>query len=138
MPTVEITIERVAITAHPLSSGSVTRNIMKLSDMQYSVGITNLAAYRNTGKFTCEQEGLYIISASVMSLSSGAEFYIYMNGNIISETYIAQNNNNNEKHTGAVTITQELNQNDKVWLYATGSFYLYGGLQSTLTIVKIK
>ncbi|CAG2246732.1 unnamed protein product [Mytilus edulis] len=102
--------ERVAMTAHPLSSGSVTRTIMKFSDVQYSVGITNLAAYRTTGNFTCEQEGLYIISASVMSLSSGAQFYIYMNGNIISDTYIAQNNSNNEKHTGAVTITRELNQ----------------------------
>ncbi|VDI10351.1 Hypothetical predicted protein [Mytilus galloprovincialis] len=100
--------ERVAMTAHPLSSGSVTRTIMKFSDVQYSVvsmtanptsagttrdtimkfddvkfsmGITNLGAYKNTGRFTCEHEGLYLISASVLSYISGASYKI--NGNFI-------------------------------------------------------
>lgn len=53
------------MTAHPSSPGTISNNIMKFDDVKFIVGIKNLAAYKNTGKFTCEQEGLNIISVSV-------------------------------------------------------------------------
>ncbi|VDH98356.1 Hypothetical predicted protein [Mytilus galloprovincialis] len=117
--------------------GPLTNTIMKFGDVKLSVGITNLSAYKTTGKFTCEHEGLYILSASVMSYTDNARYFIYLNGNTISETYISQNRNN-EVYTGAATVTLEINPNDKVWLYADGSWYLSGGLLSRLTIIKIK
>ncbi|CAG2246176.1 unnamed protein product [Mytilus edulis] len=129
--------ERVAMTAHPSSSGTVSNTIMKFDDVKFSVGITNLATYKSTGKFTCEQEGLYMISASVMSYTSEAYYYISLNGNYISITYIGNHSGNND-YTGAVTIARKLNPNDKVWLYAPGSWYIYGSLYSKLTIIKIK
>lgn len=90
-----------------------------------------------TGKFTCEREGLYIISASVMSHTSGAEYFIRRNGLSITGTYIGDHSST-KVHTGAVTVTQKLNPNDQVWLYAYGSWVLYNDVYSTLTIIKIK
>ncbi|XP_071177278.1 uncharacterized protein [Mytilus edulis] len=131
--------ERVAMTAHPSTSGTVAGTIIKFDDVKFSLGVTNLASYNNIGKFTCEHdhEGLYLISASVMSYTNHAFFYIYLNGNSISETYIGDHSAT-YIHTGAVTVTQKLKLNDQVWLYAPGSWYLFGGLYSTLTIIKIK
>lgn len=126
------------MTAHPsrnieTSSGA----IMKFDDVKYSIGITNVSAYKNTGKFVCELEGIYIISASVMSYTNGAEYYIYLNGNTISDTYIG-NHSGKFDHTGAVTFVRKLNPNDKVWLVASGSWHFYGGWYSKFTIIKIK
>lgn len=127
----------VAMTAMSSTSGIITNTIMKFDDVRYSVGITNLSSYKTTGKFTCGHEGLYLISASVMSHTSNAHFYIYLNGHFISDTYIGQHNGSHI-HTGAVTITRELNQNDQVWLYAAETWVFYGGFSSKLTIIKIK
>ncbi|CAG2246178.1 unnamed protein product [Mytilus edulis] len=118
--------ERVAMTAHPSHAGTISNNIMKFNDVKFSVGVTNLATYKSTGKFTCEQEGLYILSASVMSHTSNAYYHISLNGNYISETYIGQHSSSYAQ-TGAVTVIHNLNQNDQVWLIPSGSWYLYGG-----------
>lgn len=125
------------MTAYPSAQGTITNAIMMFNDVKYSVGITNLTAYRTTGKFTCEHEGLYLISASVASYTSGAIYYISLNGNYISETFISENSNN-DVHTGAVTITWKLNPNDQLWLFTAGSWYLYDDLRSKLTIIKIR
>ncbi|XP_076071310.1 uncharacterized protein LOC143042745 isoform X6 [Mytilus galloprovincialis] len=129
--------KRVAMTAHPSSYGTITNTIMKFDDVKYSVGITNLSSFKTTGKFTCEHEGLYLISASVMSNTNDAHYHIRLNGNTISQTYIGQHNGG-KLFTGAVTVTRTLNPNDQVWLYASGSWYLYGGTNSKLTIIKVK
>ncbi|CAC5361287.1 unnamed protein product [Mytilus coruscus] len=125
------------MTAHPSTTEIVTSTIMKFDDVEFSVGITNLSSYRNTGKFTCEQEGLCIISAFVMSSTTGARYYIILNGNYFSETYIG-GDSGNRHHIGAATITWNLNPKDQVWLYASGTFSLTRGLYSKLTIIKIK
>ncbi|VDI69475.1 Hypothetical predicted protein [Mytilus galloprovincialis] len=132
----ERSTKRVAMTAHPSTQGTISNTIMKFDDVKYSVGITNLSSFKTTGKFTCEHEGLYLISASVTSYTSGAQYYIRLNGNDISYTYIGQHSGG-YAFTGAVTVTRKLNPNDQVWLYAAGSWYLYSGIPSKLTIIKI-
>ncbi|VDH98347.1 Hypothetical predicted protein [Mytilus galloprovincialis] len=129
--------ERVAITAHPSSQGTLSTTIIKFDNVKFSVGISNMSAYKTTGKFTCEQEGLYMISASVLSNTNGAHYYIKLNGKDISLTYIGSHSSTYD-HTGAVTVTQKLYPNDQVWLYAGGSWYLFGALYSQLTIITIK
>ncbi|CAC5421380.1 COL10A [Mytilus coruscus] len=129
---VKRTTKRVAMTAHPSKSETVKNTIMKFDDVKYSVGITNLSSYKTTGKFTFEHKGLYLISAS-----SDVRYYIKLNETIISYTYIGQHGGG-QVFAGAVTVTRKLNPNDQVWLYAPGSWFLYSGLHSRLTIIKIK
>ncbi|XP_076071306.1 uncharacterized protein LOC143042745 isoform X3 [Mytilus galloprovincialis] len=133
----ERSTKRVAMTAHPSADATITNTIMKFDDVKYSVGITNLSTYKSTGKFTCEHEGLYLISASLMSYTSGAYYHIRLNGDDISQTYIGFHSGT-RTFTGAVTVTRKLNPNDQVWLYAGGSWYLYAGVYSKLTIIRIK
>ncbi|XP_076071314.1 uncharacterized protein LOC143042746 [Mytilus galloprovincialis] len=133
----ERSTKRVAMTAHPSSQTTISNTIIKFDDVKYSVGITNLSTYKSTGKFSCKHEGLYLISASVMSHTSSAVYYIRLNGNNISQTYIGQHSGD-KSFTGAMTVSRKLNPNNQVWLYAVGSWYLYKGVYSTLTIIKIK
>ncbi|XP_076071305.1 uncharacterized protein LOC143042745 isoform X2 [Mytilus galloprovincialis] len=105
--------KRVAMTAHPSANALTSNTIMKFDDVKYSVGITNLSTYKSTGKFTCEHEGLYLISASVKSSTNNAVYFIRRNGNDISLTHIGLHKEQHA-HTGAVTVTRMLKRNDQV------------------------
>ncbi|CAG2198137.1 unnamed protein product [Mytilus edulis] len=130
--------EQVAMTAH-LPSTTSAAGILKFSDVKLSVGLNNLSAYKNTGKFVCETKGLYMISPSIMADQTGAQFYIYLNGKVISETYIVYNSNNPStmRYTGTVVLVQQLLPNDSLWVYNPG-YHLNGGIYTTFTIVKVK
>lgn len=126
------------MTAHSPRNIDISHgDIMIFDDVKYSIGIPNVSAYKNTGKFICELEGLYIVSASVMSYTSTAQYYIKLNGNLISETNIGHHSGI-DYFTGAVTVTRKLNPADQVWLEAYGSWNFHGGLYSKFTIIKIK
>lgn len=132
----------VAITASPSSGRKIGNAIIKCDEVQYSVGITNLTAFRATGRFTCEHEGLYIITASLMSFTPSARYYVSLNGKDISQHAIDHSNSDDdEDQIGAVTLTRQLHPNDQVWLQGIMGFqfaYFYGGDASTFTIIKIK
>lgn len=130
----------VAITAQLTSSDTSAGAILKFDDVKLSVGISNHSEYKRTGKFICERNGLYMISASITSDKTGAYYTIYLNGKPMSETYIVHNSNNPSimRYNGAVVLALQLSSNDSVWVYKSGSSTAYGGLWSTLTIVKIK
>lgn len=72
--------------SHISSSGTISNTIMAFDDVKFSLGITNLSTFRNTGKFTFEHGGLYIISASVLSITDNAYYFISLNGNDILRT----------------------------------------------------
>lgn len=130
-------IVSIAMTSHPSRSSDIFSTILKFEDVKYSVGITNLSSYKNTEKFTCEHDGLYLISASVLSSSDDARYFISLNGNSISHTYIGDHSGQ-YYFTGAVTVSRKLNPNVQVWLETTRSWNLYGGWFSEFTIIKIK
>lgn len=128
----------MALTAQQVSSTGKA-GIINFNNVKFSIGINNLLAYTSTGKFTCENDGLYLISASIMSNANGAYYRIYLNGNVISYTMIGSNNQGTSmQHTSTVVLGRQLHANDSVWVYNAGNNYIYAGDWSTLTIVKIK
>lgn len=114
-----------------VSSGSVLKFVVD----QFSVGISNLSAVNNTGKFVCEKSGIYMVSVSIMSNTNTARFYIYLNGNRISSTYIGQHSG--WWHTGTVVIARQLQIGDSLWVQTNG-IHINQGLDSSFTIVKVK
>lgn len=127
----------VAITAFYQNTKTVSSgSVLTFDDVNFSVGITNLLTFKGTGKFVCEQSGLYMISVSILSQTNGANFYIYRNGNQISTTHIAQPGKN-FWHTGTVTIAWQLELRDSVWVQTDG-IKIHGGSYSKFTIIKVK
>lgn len=129
----------MTITAHP----SITSNgpgIIKFDNVTFVVGITNQSAYRRSGKFVCEKEGLYLISASIYSETNNAHYYIKLNGDIMSKTWIGYSSSPASllQHTGTVVLALQLRPKDSVWVYCNGKFNIQAGLWSSLTIVKVR
>ncbi|VDI23358.1 Hypothetical predicted protein [Mytilus galloprovincialis] len=131
--------EQVAMTAHP-SSNSNKAGIIKFDNVAFSVGIKNLTAFKNSGKFVCEKEGLYILSVKIYSNTNGAHFYISLNGNTISYTKISFNGNHPSamENTSTAVLTVQLRLNDSVWVFYPRASHVAGSAWSTFTIVKIK
>lgn len=126
------------MTAHP-STSTTKSGIIKFDNVAFSVGINNLPAFKSTGKFVCENNGTYLISTSIASRSIDAHYFIYLNGIEISTTLIGFNANRPSLwyYTGSVVLVLPLRLKDSVWVHYPGNFYIYNGLWSTFTIVKI-
>lgn len=127
----------VVMTASYPRSELVSRgSVLKFVVDQSSVGISNLSTLKNTGKFVCEKSGIYMVSVSIMSYTDGARFYIYLNGNVISSTYIGAHTEG-WWHTGTVVIARQLQIDDSLWVQTSG-LHINHGLDSSFTIVKVK
>lgn len=68
-----------------------------------------------------------------------AIFDIYLNGHPISETYIGYLGPHPiiTTQTGTIVLELQLRSNDSVWVHSRGDYYMYNGLLSTLSIVKV-
>lgn len=130
----------MAMTAQLPTTSYSGGTILKFDKVNFSIGVNNLTEYKSTGKFLCERKGLYMISSSIMADTSGDYYFIYLNGNVISKTYIVYNSNSPStmRYTGTVVLAQQLLPNDSVWVYMFGSGAVYGDQLSTFTILKIK
>lgn len=110
--------------------------VVIFDNIQLLYGVNNVDRFKSDGKFIAEMEGLYIVSAWIMSATGGAEFGIYHNGRLISNTYISSDSTNWNTATGIATI--ELQTNDTVWIGTLSSMKIYNYDRTCFTIVKVK
>lgn len=129
----------MALTAHPAVT-TTKAGIIRFDDVRLGVGINNLSSYKSTGKFICEKGGLYLISASIFSKDNDARYYVYLNGNEISNTENGYSSSppSSLANTGTVVLALQLTLNDSLWVSFLNNYYIEHGLWSTLTIVKLK
>lgn len=131
--------EEVAMTAFVSSNLNLQAgSVVQFSRIHFSVGISNLTTYKNSGKFKCEKRGLYTISVTITMYDNPGEFYIYVNGNQIARSYKYQSNT--WWHSTSTTISLQLQVNDSVWIQTMQTFgvHIDGGVSSHFSIVKVK
>ncbi|VDI22108.1 Hypothetical predicted protein [Mytilus galloprovincialis] len=109
---IEIKQKKVGFTScassgQTCSSGS----FIKFPDVLSKIGISNMSTFKSSGKFTCEAEGLYQISVTILSHTGGKRFGIYMNNHLVSKAYISSTSNSESGTAVAVVV---LKRNDKV------------------------
>lgn len=129
----------VSITACVRSPGTHqwSRNkVVKFDAIQLQYGVNNANRFRSDGNFIAEMEGLYIVSAWIMSTTGGAEFGIYHNGRLITRSYVSDQSSYWLSASGTATI--ELQTKDTVWIGTLLSMQIYSSDRSCITIVKVK
>ncbi|XP_071178121.1 uncharacterized protein [Mytilus edulis] len=124
--------ERVALYA--LASGK-SGNVIQFNNVQLSVGIKNTSAFKSTGKFVCEKEGLYLVAASVAS-SEYSHFCINRgNTHVVSCTEIGQHSGS-AWHSGTSVTILHLHVNDNISIATSNT--IEAGYWTQFTLIKIK
>ncbi|VDI08084.1 Hypothetical predicted protein [Mytilus galloprovincialis] len=130
------TNEKVGLTACMDTNGNrASGSILKFHDVSTSYNIHNLQAFQNTGKFKCEEEGLYLVSAWIFARPA-PYLAILKNNNLIGRAYSYDSTSHNSATFVGVV---NLNVNDFVWVQTDTSTNVYNHPRtSCLTIIKIK
>ena len=104
--------------------------------MQFTVvktvnGIHNTDSIRNSGIFTCENPGLYLISVYIQTNTKVGVYYVNKNTNHIADGFSSPIG----YQTTSVTVIQRLSVNDTISV--TGNMHAFSGVESCLTILQI-
>lgn len=128
----------VAMTACADSTKIVT-GVVKFNDIKTNRNIHNLSYFKKNGKLTIEFEGLYLVSTWIFSITNGATYALYRNGNTIAFAYAHYDSDtiNSNGGTATATVSLELKAGDAIWIQTTTSMYVYHSY-SCFTFVKLK
>lgn len=100
-------------------------------------GLSNVSTFTSSGTFTAEEDGLYYVSATIRSQTSGAWFYIYKNTSYILRAYVGTWYSSTYYESGTGTTVVELKKGDNLNVKTGTSMYV-NSPESCITIVKIK
>ena len=98
------------------------------------ISTTGVGKIKQTGTFTCETAGVYLISAFVMTNTNGAVTIMYKNNNAIGYGFCSLNGN---YQTTTVVVLERLDVNDTISIKANSNMRIYGGEQTCLSVVQI-
>lgn len=124
--------------SHRIMSAGTT---LMFPNILFSNGLLNLSTFKNSGIFTCERDGFYLLIGSVTAGSTGdAGFSIYKNSHKrTGDIYIGESSTStSEYNSGTGSLLLELKINDTVYIKTTQSaLNIYESL-SSFTVIKIK
>lgn len=109
-------------------------SFIKFPDVLSKIGISNISTFKSSGKFTCEAEGLFQISVTILSNTGNKRFGIYMNKHLVSKAYISSTSNHESGTAVAVVV---LKRNDEVSVQSLRSNMYVNNYASCITIVKL-
>ncbi|XP_063401959.1 uncharacterized protein LOC134686212 [Mytilus trossulus] len=124
--------QKVALTACATGSTVPGGAVVQFPNIKTNIGITDLSAYKSTGKFVCTVAGLYHVSAVMMTKTDGQRYYIYKNSDRMITTLYGKVHSYETKTSVFVTM---LDVGDEITVRTSGSQYIYQF--SCFTIVKL-
>ena len=111
-----------------------TNGVINFTDVRIADGIHNTDSIRNSGIFTCENSGLYLISVYIVTNAKDGRYYVRKNSVPIAS---GSSSLTDYYETTSVTVIEHLTVNDKISV--TGrNMYIYGSYYSCLTMLQIK
>lgn len=109
--------------------------MVKFDDIKTNVGFQNTADFISSGKFLCEQSGVYLLYVTIDAYNSAIDYDIYVNHS--RYVNVLEYNNQVYFQRANIAITLDLHKGDIMWIQLNGpTFVSY--YSSCLTIVKIK
>ena len=117
-----------------IPSGAAAANgVIRFLDVKIANGIHNTDLIRNSGIFTCENSGLYLISVFITTKTKNSEYLVNKNTDTIA---LGDSSITNYYQTTSATVIEHLAENDTISVH--GNLYVYTGYNSCLTILQIQ
>lgn len=136
-----LTISVILTACATTKGGMLSTKLIDFTDVRAVSGIRNVSHIKTSGQFTCEQSGLYQISAFVMSEIQGANLLLLKN-NINTLAYGHFPRVAGSYSTSTIVVFAELSENDTIGarIQSTRGRYVtfFGSGQSCLSVQKVK
>ncbi|CAG2226174.1 C1QL [Mytilus edulis] len=128
--------DKVAMTACNIDGGVYSAGkVIKFDDIRTDIGNTNLFSFRSSGKFTCQKEGLYLISSWVLSDTNIATIVVYRNNNTLAKVYITYDSDDDTSAgTGTAVVSVELQIGDTVYVKTENDMRVFIEIQASITV----
>ena len=115
-------------------SGAALKNdVIQFTDVRVADGIHSTDSITNSGIFTCENPGLYLVSVYIVTNTNHGSYGVYKNTNIIADAFASLTD---YYQTASTTVVEHLAVNDAISV--KGSLYVYKNYESCLTILQIQ
>lgn len=114
--------------------------VIPFTNIKTAHGVRDVNSFKTTGRFVCERQGLYLISAQIMSTTKGAEYRIIQNDQELALVQIVpfHDSDAHNYHTGTGLAVVHLNQNDQIWIEVRHFDMHIFGHESCLNIIKVR
>lgn len=109
-----------------------------LTGIRTSNGLTStrLADIQNKGYFTCDNNGLYQISVSLMTYTVPSRIDVYKNSRLVNYIYLRSGNGATTRQTTFVLL-EHLSKGDTIILKAGTKIGVYGDGYSIISVLQI-
>ena len=108
-------------------------DVIQFTNVKIVNGIHNTDSLRNSGIYTCENPGLYLISVYIHTLTNNGVYFVNKDTNHITDRLSSVTD---YYQTTSVTVLVQLTVNDTISV--TGRLYVESGIESCLTILQIQ
>lgn len=116
-------------------------NTMKFQSTITSIGISNIAKFKNTGHFTCEKSGIYLFSVYVAiqcgDHARNGDFELYKNSDLISRVLIVLDGISGTYYSGSGTVAVQINTGDVLYANAWRNKMKIAYVHSSFTVIKM-
>lgn len=128
----------VAVYACGNSDARYSRDeVIKFNTGKTVIGFGSSSQFYSSGVFRTENAGLYLVSSTIMSVTSQSHYHIYKNNAEIAYVYIGDACGSSSSFTGSMVVAVQLNVGDTVYVKTAVSMGVHG-TASCLTLTKIK
>lgn len=111
---------KVMIRACDAKADLPSSSIYRFTSIKESYGVTKTASFITSGKFTCEDAGLYILMIVVFTDAKGGNVYLIKNSNVIQQLETKIPNNDAWYHTIPGSLALHLSVGDTVHVQHRG------------------
>lgn len=116
-------------------------SFVKFDDVRTTVGVKNITSFFKSGQFTCEVEGLYLISAFIDTSTNYGHYHIYKNEMIFVSNFFnfitTSGDIGGSGNTGTAVVAVALDIGDTVRIQTANSMYVVSDKRSCITIAKL-
>ena len=124
----------VSVALKTCKSGAALKNgVIQFTYVRLAVGIHNTDSITNSGIFTCEKAGLYLISVYIVTNTHHGSYVLHKNSKVIADAFASLTD---YYQTASTTVVEHLAVSDTISV--RGGLYVYDDYESCLTILQIQ
>lgn len=108
---------------------------IQFGNIEVANGVQNISSIKESGLFTCEQDGIYQISVYITTNATQSRYFVLKNDKRFAEAFFSFGSN---YQTGTTIFVTKLKVGDTFEILANDIMYVFGLHESGITITQVQ